>query len=218
MDVIRSGRPTSPRLCVMVLILSVHLITCGCSTSASLQFTDLNYKRLDPGTPLSVEVTPTSSTWSIDEDKIQIALADGAVEADAGDRMAMSIILDGTPTGNELEYRVGQRALRCYWHHNRQHERFASLGGVVSVRLLPNENLFGRFKILARKQVFHILTNWTTVGQTLLTGTFTAHRDADKVSSILVLTEKGGMERTVNQNTIGSGVPLPREVVGPTVN
>ncbi|GJM26365.1 MAG: hypothetical protein DHS20C16_27800 [Phycisphaerae bacterium] len=207
-----------PQRCVAVSLLAMVLIASGCANRASLHFVDLNFKRLDSENALTVEVVPDSCAWSIEGDQIRIALASGSVDAESGDRMMMSFVLDGIPWGNEREYRVERRALRCFWHHDRKHERFASLNGVVSVKLLPGEKLTGRFKIMARKQVFHVLTNWTTVGQTLLMGSFTAHRDAETVSSILVRTEKGGMDRTQKGNTIKGGIRRPRRVVGPDVN
>lgn len=217
MDVQRKGRLANPKHCVALFFAIAMSAACGCASDASLHFTDLNFKRLDMSDPLTTEVGADSCTWSIDEEKIQIALAKGRVDAESGDRMMMSFVLDGIPTGNEREYRVERRALRCYWHHEREHERFASLSGVVSIKLLPGGKLACRFKIMARKQVFHILTNWTTVGQALLMGEFIAVQDADAVSSILVQTEKGGMERSAKGNTINGGIPQPRRVVGPDV-
>jgi hypothetical protein len=217
MNVIRSGRSAHPRRCLAFVLFAAMFILNGCASRASLQFVELSFKRLDPGDPLTTEVIADSCTWSIEGDQIHVALVSGRVNADSGDRMMMSVVLDGIPHGNEREYRVERRGLRCYWHHGRKHERFASLNGVVSIELLPSDGLAGRFKILARKQVFHILTNWMTVGQTVLMGSFTARRDPEKVSSILVQTEKGGMDRLQKENTIKGGIPRPRQVVGPDV-
>ena len=218
MNVHRNGKSANPQHCVAWVALVAVTAVCGCAPVASLHFADLNFKRLDMSDPLITTVNADACSWAIEGDQIQIGLSNGRIDAESGDRMAMSFVLDGLPTGNEREYRVERLALRCYWHHAREHERFASLNGVVSIKLLPGERLAGRFRIMARKQVFHILTNWTTVGQTLLMGTFTAQQDADTVSSILVQTEKGGMDRSQKGNTIRGSIPRPREVVGPEVN
>ncbi len=215
----RVGRShtTRPLRFIFSLYLAVLLLWGGCAAQSTLHFADLNFKRMAADEQLLIDVRPDRCVWSIVGDQIHIALSAGNFKGESGDRLTMSIVLDGIPTGNEREYRVERRALRGYWHQGRDHERFASLNGVVSVKLLPAGILEGRFKFLARKQVFHILTNWTTVGQTMLMGTVTAHRDPESASSILVETEKGGMERKAAGNNISNGVPQPRQVVGPDV-
>ncbi len=204
----------------MLIALALVVTASGCASGASLQFADLNFKRLNPDDPLIVNVPIESCWWSIEGQQVHIAMTLGDIRSESGttrERMLLSLVLEGIPEGQAREYRLGKPAMRCYRHEKQDHARYASLQGVATIRLRPGNMLEGRFRISARKQVFHILTNWTTVGPTLVMGTFTAKRDGERVSSILVQTEEGGMERQEKANSITTGRPLPRQVVGPDV-
>jgi len=205
---------------MLFLALLPFTVMAGCASSASLRFSDLNFKRLDPTDPLVVDVAANSCWWWIDGKKVCVAFNIGGTNQNGlgrHERLVFSLVLNGIPAGTEREYRFTRQALRCYRHLGSDHSRYASVKGVATVRLSAGDILSGRFRALAKKQVFHVLTNWTTVGQAFVTGEFTAQRSRERGSSILVQTEEQGMKREPFANTTMDGVPKPQRVVGPDV-
>ncbi|MEE9293373.1 MAG: hypothetical protein V3W34_00195 [Phycisphaerae bacterium] len=111
-------------------------------------------------------------------------------------RMAMSLVLRGSPKSGPHSYKVDRQSLRMIQHSGYNHTRWASLNGIVSVRREADGSIRGRFKMAAKQQHFLITTGWTGRQHALLVGEFCAVHNPEAGRRIIELTESDGMART----------------------
>ncbi len=114
----------------------------------------------------------------------------------AKQQMWASFVLGGTPANVPRNYRVNSRSLRMIGRRGYGHTRWASLGGIVTVRREPNGDIRGRFRIGAKQQTFFIATGWSGNEKVLLLGEFRAVENPDAGRRILERTERDGMDRS----------------------
>ena len=203
-----------------LVILSALTCWGGCATRARVDLIDLNFKRIEAKGDLVESVSATDCFWWCDGKRLYVALhEDGSPLATAltRERFDMSFVLDGMPAERSRDYRLDQHSLRAVHGVGANHSRYASLRGVVGVWLEPGQILRGRFRLLGKKQIFHILTGWSDVGQVVVTGEFRCRRDQTRGEPVLARTEEGGMERRAVRTRPDDG-PRPVEVHGPPVD
>ena len=201
-------------------VATICAVLGGCATGGAVDIAELNFKRIPAKEPLIVHVPVEQCFWWRDGDRICVSMRhDQPVWFSQLGRkeFEMSLVLPGIPADQARNYRIGRSAMRCYRHNGAYHARFNSIRGIVGVWKEPHDVLRVRFRLMARKQVFHILTGWSKVGQVMMTGEFRARRDRERGERILLESEKDGMGRPKHRNTPSDGRPRPVQVTGPPV-
>jgi len=187
----------------------------GC-TRASLQIVDLDFLKIPEAGRLVDEIGALDCVWWLDGDNVCIAATrSGGVRGSAGRRLDLSFVLPGVPAATARDYALGPESMRGYVRQGPIHLRYRSQRGIAAVWLQPGGKLRVRFRVFAGRQSFHILTGWSTVGQTLLTGELRARSDAKFGAEILRRSEADGMNRGPVQNTPTGGRPRPVRIAGP---
>lgn len=191
------------------------LPVCGCARN-EIRLIDLDFRRMPEAAPLIERVSAPVACWWTEAGKIQIAAArQGGPPRQPGGRVAdFSLVLAGMPAGGARDYALNPQSLRGYVRGGGRHARYRSLRGLASIWMRPGERLRVRFRVIAQKETFHILTGWTAVGETVLVGEFLAHQDARIGGQILARSERDGMTRTRVVNTTPGVRPRPVQVIG----
>ena len=207
----------------LILCCALALVTqAGCKAAGSVSYIDLKFKRLGTGGPLVPTTEIDHAVWSQDANRnewLQVALSrhrDGFTALDR-ERFDLSLLLPGMPAGKGREYRVTKETLRAYSRKGVSHVRFASLGGIVGVWWEKNQTLAGRFRLRAKKQIFHILTGWVDAGPVIMAGEFNARRNDEMVERIIATSEEDGMERSIGVDSPAIQYGQPVKVTGPPV-
>lgn len=203
-----------PALCLTVAGI---LPASGC-TAGSARIVDLDFKRIDESDLLIEDVQYDQGCWWTQDDQIRIALSHvrNAGSVLSRERVILSFVLEGLPAEKGRDYPLDTSSLRAYVRKGVSHSRYVSARGVIRLRYGSSDSVNGRFRILARKQVFHALTGWSDAGQAVWVGEFTAYRNERRGRVILSETEEDGMERAASANT-PKDAGRPVRVEGPPV-
>jgi hypothetical protein len=207
-------RPVGLLLAALVLATAF-----GCAPHADIEFIDLNFKRIDAAGPLINHISASDCCWWIDGNHLMVTLHHdtGPLAGQlARERFDLSFVLDGLPANRARDYRLDRESLRAVYGKGAAHSRFASLRGITAVWWGANGTLRGRFRLIAKKQIFHVLTDWTDVGQVIMVGDFRCRRDRAGGRPVLERSEKNGMARRPARSAAQSE-PGPVEVHGPPV-
>lgn len=190
------------------------MVTLGCASPSRLHVIQLGAKTISEVLPLIEEHELSQGYYWVDKQGLLcVALSFGPLSsatgaAGNGESLQLSLELPGVPAGQARDYAVTRRTLRAIHHDQGQHERFASLFGVVSVWRGGGGILHGRFRINAKKQLFNVLLGWGWDSEVLLLGEFTARSEQTAGESVLRASEGGGLERPPYR-------PGPRIIEGP---
>jgi hypothetical protein len=222
----RSPRRIGLMAGVLVLLAGLPL---GCSRAA-LDLVDLDFRRLPAEATLIRHESLPACYWWLEGGRIHVVA--GRTQSWlagplGGKRIDFSLWLPGVPADRARTYRLGPRSLRGYLRQDASHARYRSIRGIAAVWLRPAQRLHVKLRVVASKEVFHVLTGWTAVGQTVLVGTFDARRNASTGQIIWQRSEADGMQRGSVANTggargrDGAGKPPPSsrpvQVFGPAV-
>ena len=191
----------------------------GCAVGA-VDITELNFKRMYPQGPLVRHVPVTEAWWWIEGGRVLVAL-----QEERGRRLSeydrkefdVSLVFDGLPAAKARSYAIGRDSVRGYHRDGARHSRFASSHGVAGLWFESGGVLRGRFRMIARRQVFHILTGWSDSYQAAVVGEFRARENRARGEPILLRTEEDGMERRYRQVGAPTDRPGPQRVEGPAV-
>lgn len=178
----------------------------GCAQPrGNVSLIDLNFRKMDTEVPdVQTLATPLAYWWE-DAGRLCVAFGYDKPSMNKLDRQAIdaSLVLDGMPAGTAREYEFDARGLRAYHHDGANHDRFRSLRGVAVVQRV-GDAMHVRFRVLALKEMFHILTGWNPIGETLLVAEFDAASNRAAGEPILTRSEDQGMGREAV-----SGPPTP---------
>ena len=213
------GRPGMRRGGLFWGALAVLAVAGACS-GGRLRFIEVNFKRIDAVTPLVEDAPADEGYWWVEEGRLCVALhrRQAGLLSEAGTQtLDLSLVLEGLPVDKARDYPLDRNSMRAYLGHGAQHRRFASLQGLAAVRLAPGECIRGRFRLLAKEQMFHILTGWNDFGQAIMAGEFRARHDPTRGRAILESTERDGMARSAARTPSGEGRAAPAQVTGPAV-
>ncbi|MCB9850145.1 MAG: hypothetical protein H6817_05510 [Phycisphaerales bacterium] len=191
----------------------------GCAQSR-VDFIDLDFRRLPSEAELVDSESVRAAYWWLDGDTINISAVRGnshEKQISRQRRMDFSLVLPGIPAERARDYQLTSASLRCYVRQGADHARYRSLRGIASVWELPGNVLRVKFRLIAGREIFHILTGWTDVGQTVLAGEFRARYDETQGQAVLQRSESGGMTRAAQPNTPVGARPGPVPVTGPPV-
>lgn len=191
----------------------------GCASRA-IALVDLDFARIPEVGPLVDTINVSDAYWWLDGDRVCIAATRQPVRfpgSSGARRVDLSFVLPGVPAGDARDYPLGSEAQRCYVRQGSSHTRYRSHRGIAAIWMRPGGKLRVRYRVLASRQTFHILTGWTTVGQTLLAGDLIAQHNPARSAEILRRTEADGMNRAPSGNATTNGRPRPVQINGPPV-
>ncbi len=201
----------------MALTLVVSgLLTTGCNGWARLNLISTELERISKSAPLVVELSAAECYYSIEAERITIALTDENISltGEYGKRsLVTSIVLEGLPAYQSRDYRLDRNSVRGKYRRGPKHVRFASLGGILGLWLEGDNQLKGRLRAFVKQQQFHVLRGWSGNRRVLLVGDFVAVRNRERTEELLRRSEADGMERGVPVRAYGK----PRAVTGPPV-
>ncbi len=192
---------------------------CGCAYSGRMDITELAFRRISPKGPLIDSLRLSDCLWWSDEGAVYIGMStsDSVIPLPAAEKLDFSFVLPGFPADRSREYQVNNQTLRGYVRKGLEHERYRSTRGIVAIWLEPGDSMRIRFRLIANKEIFHVLTGWVSAGQVVLTGSCRARRDSRNGPALLSLTERDGMTRSGAGDRDSRGRPKPRRVKGPAV-
>lgn len=180
-------RTTGAASWVLVVLASV-----GCGGSARFGLVSLNTQSIDPPRVEPFEFSSDECYWWTDDSgNLRIALHArqrnlflgklGVVDID------LSLCLDKPPAGLGRDYPLHHHEPRVTIRSVMQTQRFASVSGIASVLVKPQEQMHGSFRILlnpvAEVGTLSILPS--KPGPVLCYGTFRAVRDAERGAALL---------------------------------
>jgi hypothetical protein len=203
-----------------VLAASAVIASSAGCTGRAIQFVDLDFARIPEAGPLVDTINVSAAYWWLDGDRVCIAATRQPVRllgSSRARRVDLSFVLPGVPAGDARDYPLGSEAQRCYVRQGSSHTRYRSHRGIAAIWMRPGGKLRVRYRVLASRQTFHILTGWTTVGQTLLAGELIARHDPVRGTEILERTEADGMNRAPSRNATTNDRPRPVQINGPPV-
>ncbi|HRX84609.1 MAG TPA: hypothetical protein P5572_06265 [Phycisphaerae bacterium] len=190
----------------------------GC-TRNTLQLVDMDLRSVPDAGPLVERITLDDCYWWQTQEGLAVAAARGPVRATGSPRkrVDLSFVFTGLPAGQSRNYLLNTESLRAYVRQGSTHRRYRSASGIAAVWLEPGGELRVKFRVLARRETFHILTGWSPAGETMLLGELQARHDGVTAQAILQRSEADGMNRTDRANTPVEGRPRPVQVFGPPV-
>ncbi len=188
------------------------LSAAGCAGHASIHVVPLGSRNISATKPLVVRIEPDECYyWVNQQQQLCVAMrqAKGSLWGKRFEQeFLVSLVLDGLPAGSTRNYRVGRRTVRSRYNEGFHHTRSASLTGIAAIWDFGKRNLQGRFRLIASRQDYSVLTGWRGKRRVLLVGEFTAVPDTGAGRTILEDTEEGAMSRLPPQ-------PKPIPVQGP---
>jgi len=199
-----------------LVLLVGCLLAGGCGGGARLSLVPIDQGRISRTEPFVVELHAAECYYSIDGERIRIAIADENISliGEWGKQsLVWSIVLDGLPAHNARDYRLDRNSIRGKLRHGPKHVRFASLSGVLALWLDGENRIKGRLRAFAKQQHFNVLLGWTGDRQVLLLGDFVAVRNCEHTEEIVRSSETDGLARTARTGDYGK----PRAVTGPPV-
>jgi hypothetical protein len=192
-------KPRAPRVVMSLVALLAALWASGCaSPQGKVDLIDLDFRGIEEDVP-AIQSFPTAQAfWWADGDRVYVAYGFNKPSlANKLDRQAIdaSLALDGLPAGAARQYEFDSRGMRLYHHDGPNHERYRSLRGVASVRREAGK-LKVQMRVLALKEMFHILTGWNPTGEALVLADFEASEGKAPGTAMLARSEEDGMGRT----------------------
>ncbi len=198
----------------------VQAVVAGGCARGQVELVELNFRRLPAAEDLVGREAADACYWWVEGDQIRVALGRyrvGVPNELHRERFDLSLALPGLPAEQARNYTLDGNSLRCYVRRGAVHHRYRSRQGIAAVWLEPGRRLRGRFRILAQKEGFHILSGWNAIGPTAMVGAFEARYDATRGEAIWQRSEADGMNRAAAANTTPDGRPGPVRVHGPPV-
>lgn len=200
------------RVLAQVAACALGVACCGCVTGGEADFVEMNFKRISAEGALVERVSLSNASWWVDEgEAVHVALGSESpalLGAGSGEQFDMSIVVSGLAAAGARDYPVTNETLRACHQVGANHTRYASMHGIVALWFEPGNVLRGRYRIVAIKELFHILTGWTKVGQVVAVGEFVARPDHGEGKNVLERSE-AGMKRTGAPNAPSDGRPKP---------
>lgn len=188
------------------------LFAIGCATGNTLHIIPLNYNDIDTTNPMLMKINPDECYfWINDDDEICITLKQKnfSLLGEAFEReLHLSLVLSGQPAGSARLYRATRKTMRNRYRAGYGSSRSTSLAGIVAIWDYKKDSLHGRFRIVARQQLYSILSGWGNHRNVLFVGEFTARKNKNKGWPILTYTEEDELSRELS-------TPAPKPVQGP---
>jgi hypothetical protein len=170
----------------------------GCAGHGSVYLIPLNPRKLNTTEQLVYQVTPRRCYYWIDESRLYIAMSDfhWSPLGEMHEReFALSFVLDGLPAGGARMYQANRRTMRLRSRDGLSNLRSASVAGLLTVWDFNQRRLHGRFRLIARKQSYFVLSGWGRSAPALVVGEFTAVEDRAAGEAILARTEQDALKR-----------------------
>ncbi len=188
------------------------LFPIGCATGNTLHIIPLNYNEVSTNYPLLIKINPDECYfWVNEEDEICIAMKKKSFSllGEAFEReLHLSLVLTGQPAGSARSYRATRKTMRNRYRHGYASSRSTSLTGIIAIWDYKKDSLHGRFRLVARQQVYSILSGWGHRQNVLFVGEFVARKNKGQGLHILTYTEEDELSRKINPTA-------PQPVNGP---
>ena len=205
----------APRTAILRVILPALVsggMVCasGCTGHAEMNLIPLGMKDLDPSKPLATKLPAGECYYDLDESgRIRIAMRYknlalfGPMSRSS---MTLSLLIDEPPAGRARTYRIAGQTLRAQAQTSILYHRFRSTHGIAVVHDVGSNRLRGSFRCYVRYQRGNVVTGWRGAGSLLLTGRFSAVRDAEKTAELISESEAGDWARS-EKPAIGVAAP-----------
>ena len=170
----------------------------GCASNGSVYLIPLSTKRLRTTEQLVHHVTPRRCYYWIDGNRLCIAMSDfqWSLLGEMHEReFALSFVLDELPAGDARTYQANRRTMRLRSRDGLSNTRSASMSGLLTVWDFKKRRRHGRFRLLARKQSYFVLSGWGGTMPALVVGEFTADKNREAGEAILARTEQDALKR-----------------------
>lgn len=202
------------------LIAGLAAIGCAGCARNEIALVDTDVRTLPDAGALVERIALDRCVWWQAGDSLVVTAQRGPVRpaGSARQRVDLSFVFGGLPAEQSREYQLNSDSLRAYVRQGPTHHRFRSAAGIAAVWLLPGGELRVRFRVVARRENFHILTGWSTVGETLLLGEWVAHHDEAGGVSVLQRSEADGMTRSGRAHIPVDRRPRPVQIHGPPLD
>jgi hypothetical protein len=171
----------------------------GCSGSATIRLTPLNFTAIDPPAPRVAQLTIDECYWWEDAaGQIWIAMQERRAGlftdfADLG--FQLSLRLEQPPAGAARNYLARRDELRARVKIGPVESRLESTHGIVALYREGDDRYRGTFRLRVHREVNYLLGGWSRPTTYLLLGEFTAVQDAARGQAIANLTESAGWDR-----------------------
>ena len=171
------------------LTLLVCLTASGCSGSAHLEFTALNFRSIDPPPPYSRSRFDHCYWWTDDQERVWIAMERRVASILGEDftfEFQLSLLLERLPAGRARNYTVGQREFRALARVGPLESRFTSSAGIVALYRASGDRLRGSLRLqVVRRSVNPLLGGWSRPARYLIAGTLEAVHDERRGRAIV---------------------------------
>lgn len=188
--------------CLLILFC---LAATGCSGSAHLEFTALNFRSIDPPPPYSRSRIDHCYWWTDDEGRVWIAMerrVTSILGEDFTFEFQLSLLLERLPAGRARNYTVGQGEFRALARIGPLESKFTSSAGIVALYRASGDRLRGSLRLqVVRQSVNPLLGGWSRPARYLIAGALQAVHDERRGRAIVEKMEQAAFGETLKKPT-----------------
>lgn len=181
------------------LLLTLLLLTSGCTGSGRFELTSLDFKAVDPPAPRVSSLKVRECYWWTDPDGNVWLAMQRRITPWFSPRLRfefqLSLALEKPPAGKARNYDLRRRALRARVKFGPWESRFASQIGIAALYRESGNRLRGSLRVQTTQTSLQFLGGWSKPVRHLMLGSFTAVHDEQRGRAIAQITESAGWDR-----------------------